>query len=250
MYMYDAVGLLLLATTTMPLTLHHLGLSQSERIIWLAEELGLKYTLVKHHRDPLFAPPSIKALHPAGTAPVMEDDPSPVTNAKVVLAESGAIVSYLINVYGGGRLSKTPQDGPDYVHYEEWFHFANGTVQPALLAVMAGRRHLGASESAMGEFQLKKWERVLSMLNARLAATNAYLVGSDLTAADIMTVFTLTTMRGFYPVVYDEEKQKPLLGYLERVGERPAYKRAMKLCEGDAFEPLLAPKVELFSLLK
>lgn len=234
----------------MPLTLHHLGLSQSERIIWLAEELGLDYNYVHHKRDPLFSPQSIRDLHPAGTAPVMEDAPSPVTNSKVVLAESGAIIDYLTAVHGKGRLACTPQDGVNYPHYVEWYHFANGSLQPALFRVLMTRGPGSDPSSLLVERTARKWEHLLSIMEARLGETGAYLAGKELTAADVMTIFTLTTMRGFCPVKFDEVKHKNILAYLQRVGERPAYQRAMKKCEGDGFVPVLGPKAELFDIMK
>lgn len=234
----------------MPLTLHHLGLSQSERIIWLAEELGLDYNFVRHKRDPLFSPQSIKDLHRAGTAPVMEDNPSPVTRSKVVLAESGAIMDYLIAVYGKGRLAYTPEDGANYPHYLEWYHFANGSLQPALHRVLMSRGLGSDPSSRRADGTMRKWEHLLSMMEARLGQTEAYLAGGGLTAADVMTVFTLTTMRGFCPVEFDEVKHRNILAYLKRVGQRPAYRRAMKRCEGDEFAPLLGAKVEFFDIMK
>ncbi|EPS30070.1 hypothetical protein POX_b02915 [Penicillium oxalicum] len=234
----------------MPLTLHHMGLSQSERIIWLAEELGLDYKLVHHKRDPLFAPKSIKDLHPAGTAPVMEDDPSPVTQSRVVLAESGAIVDYIIAVHGKGQLAQTPQDGVAYPSYLEWYHFANGSLQPAMLRLFSSRMSGADPNSPTVAMNAKKWEHLLSMVENRLAETGAYLAGDKLTAADVMTVFTLTTMRGFCPVEFDTKNHASVLAYLKRIGERPAYRKAMELCEGKDFVPILGPKAELFPLLK
>ncbi|KAJ6096333.1 hypothetical protein N7486_007079 [Penicillium sp. IBT 16267x] len=90
----------------------------------------------------------------------------------------------------------------------------------------------------------------LDMLEARLAQTGAYLAGEGLTVADIMIFFTLTTMRGFCPLDFDTEKHKHLLAYLKRVSERPAYQKAMKICEGDDFKPLIGPKAELWPLMK
>ncbi|KAF3386588.1 Glutathione S-transferase 3 [Penicillium rolfsii] len=234
----------------MPLTLHHLGLSQSERIIWLAEELNLDYNIVHHKRDPIFSPQSIKDLHPAGTAPVMEDDPSPVTQSRVVLAESGAIIDYIIAVHGKGQLAPKPTDGEIYVNYLEWYHFANGSLQPALMRVMMARGPASDPNSRAVVFALAKWNHLLSMMENRLAKTGAYLAGETLTAADIMTIFTLTTMRGFSPFDYDGEKHKHILAYLKRIGERPAYRKAMGICEGKDFVPLLGIKAELFSLMK
>jgi glutathione S-transferase len=234
----------------MVLTLHHLGLSQSERIIWLAEELGLQYKHVHHKRDPIFSPQSIKDLHPAGTAPVMEDDPSPVTGSKIVIAESGAIVDYLVVVYGKGRLGRTPKDGAEYAPYLEWFHFANGSLQPALFRVMMAKGPGSDPKSPIVARTVAKWAQLLDMMDARLAETGAYLAGKELTAADVMTVFTLTTMRGFCPLEFDTVKNKNILAYLKRVGERPAYQKAMTKCEGEHFKPLLGSKAEAFDIMK
>src|SRR6185503_19868977 len=107
------------------LTVHHLGKSQSERIVWLCEELGIPYELKIYDRDPVtrLAPPAYKALHPIGTAPV-------ITVGDLVLGESGAIIEYVVARYGNGRLVLRPHH-PDYAHFVYWFHFANGTLQPA-----------------------------------------------------------------------------------------------------------------------
>lgn len=91
-----------------------------------------------------------------------------------------------------------------------------------------------------------KLECALSMIEARLGETGAYLVGNDVTAADIMAICTLTTMRGFCPIEFDEHKHKNILAYLKRVGERPAYQKAMKICEGEDFVPILGAKAEQF----
>ncbi|KAJ5474335.1 hypothetical protein N7475_003901 [Penicillium sp. IBT 31633x] len=231
----------------MPLTIHHLGRSQSERIVWLAEELGIKYDFVFHKRDPIFAPQSLKDLHPSGSAPVIEDDNSPFTKNKVILAESGAIIDYIIAAYGEGRLARTPKDGEEYLKFLEWYHWANASLQPTLFRVMMTMRMAGDPESPFIKVSREKLEGALSMLEARLGETGAYLVGNDVTAADIMAVCTLTTMRGFCPIEYDEQRHKNLLAYLGRVGERPAYQKAMKVCEGEDFVPILGPKPPQFS---
>ena len=105
------------------LTVHHLGISQSERIVWLCEELEIPYALKTYERDPKtrLAPPDYKALHPMGTAPVIAD-------GELLLAESGAAVEYIIAKYGNGRLM-LPPDHPDFANFLYWFHFANGTLQ-------------------------------------------------------------------------------------------------------------------------
>ena len=102
------------------LTIHHLGVSQSERIIWLCEELGIAYALKHYKRDAVtnLSPPELRALHPLGAAPV-------ITDGDLVLAESAAIMEYIIVKHGGGRLALGPAH-PDYGHYLYWFHFATG----------------------------------------------------------------------------------------------------------------------------
>src|ERR1700761_2103333 len=105
------------------LTVHHLGKSQSERIVWLCEELEIPYQLRCYARDPVtvLAPADYKALHPIGSAPVIFD-------GDTVLAESGAIVEYIVAKYGNGRLTLGASD-PGFAAFLYWFHFANGTLQ-------------------------------------------------------------------------------------------------------------------------
>src|SRR5215472_6615964 len=107
------------------LTVHHLGVSQSERIVWLCEELEILYDLKCYERDSVthLAPAEYKALHPFGTAPV-------ITDGDLVLGESGAIMEYIIAKYGAGRLTVKPES-PDFADYLYWFHFANGSMMPA-----------------------------------------------------------------------------------------------------------------------
>src|SRR5712671_5936152 len=104
------------------LTVHHLGKSQSERIVWLCEELEIPYQLKCYARDPvtMLAPADYKALHPIGAAPV-------ITDGDLVLAESGAVIEYIIARYGGGRLARTSGDR-DFASFLSWLHFANGTL--------------------------------------------------------------------------------------------------------------------------
>src|SRR5690349_13026303 len=106
------------------LTVHHLGKSQSERIVWLCEELGIPYELKNYARAPLLAPADYKALHPVGTAPV-------ITDGDLVLAESGAVIEYIVEKYGGGRLVLGADDS-DFAQFLFWFHYANGTFQSVM----------------------------------------------------------------------------------------------------------------------
>jgi glutathione S-transferase len=200
------------------LTIHHLGISQSERVVWLCEELGVPYELKRYERDPVtrLSPPELAALHPMGAAPV-------ITDGDVVLAESGAIVEYINVKYGGGRLALKP-DHPDYAQYLYWFHFSNGSFQPVLGRNSVLHRAKLPPDHPVVIATQERLERALKMLDARLAQVD-YLAGSEFTAADIMIVFSLTTMKHFYPV--DVTPYAHIQDYLRRIGERKAYRRAM-----------------------
>ena len=210
------------------LTIHHLGKSQSERIVWLCEELGIPYELKHHVRDKvtMLSPPELRALHPLGAAPV-------ITDGDVVLAESGAIIDYIIAKYGDGRLALGPAD-PDFAQYLYWFHFANSNLQPAMGRNMVLRRlDLAADNPTMLAMQ-GRLDRALALVDTRLGEAD-YLAGDALTAADIMIVFTLTTMRYFLPL--DLSPYPKILSYLQRIGTREAYLRAMQ--KGDPGMALL-----------
>jgi glutathione S-transferase len=200
------------------LTIHHLGKSQSERIVWLCEELGIPYALQHYTRDPvtMLSPPELKALHPIGAAPVL-------TEGDLVLAESGAIMDYIIAKHGNGRLAFGP-DHPDFAAYLYWLHFANGTLQPAMGRNMILRRLNLADDNPVVQAMRGRLERTLGLVEARLGDV-AYLAGAEFTAADIMTVFSLTTMRFFMPV--DLAPYPNILTYLQRIAARPGYQRAM-----------------------
>ncbi|KAJ5932002.1 hypothetical protein N7516_006491 [Penicillium verrucosum] len=220
----------------MPLTIHHLGRSQSE-------QLGIKYDFVFHKCDPILAPQSIKDLHPSGTAPVVEDAKSPFTKNKVVLAESGAIIDYILATYGEGRFARTPKDSEEYIQFLEWYYWANASLQPTLFRVLMNRRLSNDPEAAHIKLDNAKLEGALSMIEARLGILLGW---NDVTAADIMAICTLTTMRGFCPIGFDEQNHKNILAYLKRVGDRPAYQKAMKVCEGEDFVPILGAKAQQF----
>ena len=199
------------------LTVHHLGRSQSERIVWLCEELGIDYELKRYERAPQLAPPEYKALHPIGTAPV-------ITDGELVLGESGAIIEYIIARYGGGRLARDPAH-PAYAEYLYWLHFANGSFQALLHRTLIAQRLESRSDHPVLVSLRARLGAVLDFLNRRLGEA-AYLAGNELTAADIMMVFSLTTMRSFTP--YDLQAYPHVLGYLRRIGAREAYQRAMR----------------------
>jgi glutathione S-transferase len=210
------------------LTVHHLGKSQSERIVWLCEELGVPYELKRYERDPatILAPPEYRALHPIGAAPV-------ITDGDVVLAESGAVVEYVIAKHGGGRLALGPSH-PDFAHYLYWFHFANGTLQPVLGRGSVLRRAGVPDDHRMALFVKERLGRALGWVETRLGEAE-HFAGAEFTAADIMTVFSLTTMRYFMPV--ELAPYPAILAYLRRIGARGAYRRAME--KGDPGMALL-----------
>jgi glutathione S-transferase len=211
------------------LTVHHLGRSQSERIVWLCEELELEYELKRYARrkDNKLAPPEYKALHPMGTAPI-------ITDGQLVLGESGAISEYLIATHGNGRLA-VKRSQPGFADYLYWFHFANGTLQPVVLQVRYLERVDPSEKNAPLQAAKERFNLVFSTVEKRLGEA-PYLAGPELTAADIMMVFSLTTMRLFKP--YNLSPWPNILAYLQRIGARPAYQRAMQKADPD-MTPLL-----------
>lgn len=210
------------------LTVHHLGKSQSERIVWLCEELGLSYEIKHYVRDPVtsLAPPELVALHPLGTAPVISD-------GDLLLAESGAIIEYINAKYGRGRLA-LGQDHPDYVDYIFWWHYANGNFQPNMGRNMLLRRLHPPPDDPIAARLNGRLVAAFALIEKRLGDV-PFLAGENLSAADIMIFFSLTTMRYFMPV--DLTPYPSILAYLLRIGGRDAYQRAMQ--KGDPGMPLL-----------
>ncbi len=210
------------------LIVHHLGKSQSERIPWLCEELGIPYELKNYVRDPvtMLAPPEYKALHPIGAAPV-------ITDGDVVLAESGAVMDYILTKYGNGQLVPAADDA-DFAAYLYWFHFANGTLQPAMGRNMLLRRLNLPDDNPVLVAMKERLVRAFGMIEERLGEAD-YLAGSAFTAADIITVFSLTTMRYFMPL--DLAPYPNIRAYLARISARPAYRTAMG--KSDPGMPLL-----------
>lgn len=210
------------------LTIHHLGKSQSERILWLCEELGVPYELKRYQRDAvtMLSPPELQALHPLGAAPV-------ITDGDLVLAESGAIVDYILAKHGNGRLVRDVAH-PEFADYLYWLHFSNGNLQPNMGRNMLMSRLDLPADNAVLVSTRGRLARALALLDARLGEVD-YLAGSELTAADIMMVFTLSTMRYFHPV--DLAPYLHIRAYLQRIGRREAYQRAME--KGDPGMALL-----------
>lgn len=193
---------------------HHLNNSRSQRILWLLEELGTPYEIVKYQRGtpvPL-APPELKAVHPLGKSPVIEDGARKI-------AESGAIVEYLIDTHGDGRFKPTP--GTDeYWKYIEWMHFAEGSAMlPLLMALYTGM--LGDAAAALKPRVDSEIANHLSYMNDALGS-NGYFVGNRLTGADFMLIFVCEAAG---------ERLAPyanLVRYRDAIHARPAYKTALE----------------------
>ena len=208
------------------LTIHHLRISQSERIVWLCEELGLEYDLKLYNRDPetRLAPPDLKALHPMQIAPLIED-------GDVLLGESGAIVEYIIGKYAPETDLVPGPDHPDFADHLYWFHFANATFMTNGMMQIA----VSLTGADMPAPMMNRVNNAWAQVERRLGAAD-YFGGAQLTTADIMMVFQLTTSRAFRETPIDDKPN--LKAYLQRIGAREAYQRAMAKAE-PGFPPKL-----------
>lgn len=206
------------------ITICHLTSSRSERIVWLMEELGLEYRLEVFPREPNGAAPAVlKGVHALGKAPVIRD-------GDTVLAESGAIVDYLVQRHGAGRLALAPQS-PGYARYLYWLHFAEGSLMSLMLIALVVSRIPEATASPVRARVLDRMKAMLAFVDAELGA-GPFFAGERFTAADVMMVFPFTTMRRFLD--YDLAPYANIARYLERIGERPAYRKAMAIAGPDA----------------
>ena len=201
------------------ITVYHLETSRSERIVWLMEELALPYKMEVFPREPNgAAPPPFKEIHALGRAPAIRD-------GDTVLAESGAIVDYIVHRLAGGRLALAPEH-PSYARYLYWLHFAEGSLMSLLLIALVLSRVPEAAASPVTRRVRDRMQQMLSFVDAELGA-GPWFAGANFTAADIMMVFPFTTMRHFLD--YDVAPYANILAYLERIAARPAYRRAMAL---------------------
>jgi glutathione S-transferase len=209
---------------------HHLNNSRSQRILWLLEELGLEYDIKPYQRDPktMLAPPALHAVHPLGKSPV-------VTDGDLTLAESGAIIEHLSDRYGAGRLA--PAFGsPERVRYLYWLHFAEGSAQPPLLLkLLFDRVKSGApvfvrpvaraiADKALNSYVLPNIERNLNFMESELRSRE-WFAGDAFSSADIQMSFPLEAarMRGGL-----NESRPRLMAWLEKIHDRPAYRRAIE----------------------
>jgi glutathione S-transferase len=196
------------------LKVHHLNNSRSQRILWLLEELGVPYEIVKYERmSPVpLAPPELKAVHPLGKSPVLEDGTH-------VIAESGAEVEYIIDTYGNGKM-KPAHGTDDYWRYIEWMHYAEGSAMfPLLLALYTSM--LGDAAAMLKPRVDSEIANNLSYMETAIKGRE-FFVGDDLTGADIQLLFPLEAA-GARLEPYPE-----LLKYRARMQARPAYGRGIE----------------------
>lgn len=197
------------------ITVYHLGVSQSDRIVWLLEELGVPYTIEWYHRGPDgLAPPEYLALHPAATAPVIRD-------GEIVLAESAAICEYLCQRHGDGRFTLSA-DHPQYHDYLYWMQM-NGN----LMGVFLSKKALAEGSAARIKGLLERREQGYYNYIEQQLGEHPYIAGDEFTAADVMMLFNLTTLplagaRGI-------DDMPNAQAYVARLTARPAYQKAMSL---------------------
>lgn len=198
------------------ITLHHLDNSRSLRILWLLEELELRYDLVEHKRDAVtrLAPPSLEAVHPLGKAPVLVDGDRSIV-------ESGAIIDYVIRRHGGGRLMP-PIASADYNAYQMWLHYVEGSAMlPVMLNLYVSL--LGGESPALRARIDGELARHLGFIERSLAGRE-FLVGDSLSGADIQLGF-LGEMLGASPL---GNNYPSIRAWLARMQARPAYIRAVR----------------------
>ena len=209
------------------ITIHHLGVSQSDRIVWLMEELGLPYRLKWYDRGPDgLAPPEYLALHPAATAPVIED-------GDLVLAESAAICEYVSQRHAGGRLSVAPDrpNYPDYLYFMHW----NNNVQGMFFAKLAARAAQAGSDGPPPLGVLQRREDGYYRYLEQKLAKSPYAAGAEFTCADIMIAFNLTSLSRFGGRTIDD--LPGVQEYVARIAKRPAYAKAMSIAGPAATKP-------------
>jgi glutathione S-transferase len=195
---------------------HHLNDSRSQRVLWLLEELGLEYELVKHERDPQtrLSPPSLLAVHPLGKAPLIRDG-----NQTVI--ESAAILEYIVRKYGKGQLAPA-ESSPDYPRYLQLMHYAEGSAMLPLMMTLYVRR-LGDAGAPLLPRITSETNRHVGFLDAELGHRD-YFVGSELTAADIQLSFVVQMARLFYKL----DAWPNLARWIAACEARPAYRRSVE----------------------
>lgn len=209
------------------LTIHHLHFAQSERVVWLCEELGLEYDLKIYDRDPetRLAPAELKALHPMEVAPLLQD-------GELMLGESGAIIDYIIGKYAPDTNLVLGPDHPDFANHLYWSHFATATFMANYMMQIAVMLAGAKMPPNMAKRVKNTWAHVEDFLG-----TKDYFGGDQFTTADIMMGFQLTTARAVSGFKIDAMPN--LKAYLQRIGTREAFQRAMAKAE-----PGMPPKLD------
>jgi glutathione S-transferase len=212
------------------ITVHHLNNSRSQRVLWLLEELGLPYEIVKYERDPktMLAPPTLTKVHPLGKSPVITDDGTTV-------AESGAIVEYLVERHGGGRLVPAP-GSPERLRYRYWLHFAEGSAMPPLLMKLIFERikttpmpffakpiAKAMANKVLAMMVEPNLKRQLDFMEGELSRSE-WFAGQEFSAADIQMSFPVEAAA--QRAGLDASRPK-LMAFLKRIHARPAYQRAL-----------------------
>jgi len=210
---------------------HHLNNSRSQRVLWLLEELGLPYEIKRYQRDPqtMLAPPSLREVHPLGKSPV-------ITDGGLTIAESGAIVEYLVERYGGGQFAPAPGT-PARLRYTYWLHYAEGSAMPPLLLKLVFDR----IESGPMPFLVKPVARAIarraksSFIEPQIARHLDYMeaelgkfrwfAGDEFSAADIQMSFPLEAARKRAGLGASRPR---LMDFLVRIHARPACQRALE----------------------
>ena len=209
------------------LTVHHLNNSRSQRVLWLLEELGVPYEIVKYERDPKtsLAPPELEKIHPLGKSPV-------VTHDGATVAESAVILEYLVEQFGAGRLVPA-QGSADYRRYRYFMHYAEGSLMPFLLLRLITSKMRKApllvrpiakkiADTLDGTFVSPNLRRHIAFLDGELAKA-PYFAGNELTAADIQMSFPMEAIAARVP-----DAPARLKDYIARIHDRPAFKRALE----------------------
>ncbi|HRH87579.1 MAG TPA: glutathione S-transferase [Rubrivivax sp.] len=213
------------------ITVHHLEHSRSQRVLWLLEELGLEYEIKRYARDrkTSLAPPELKRVHPLGKSPVIDDDGR-------VVAESGAIIEYLVDRHGQGRLAP-PAGSDERLRYTYWLHFAEGSAMPPLLFTLVCEKvktapmpffvkpiARGIAAKVMSGFVTPNLKNQLDFMEAELKR-HRWFAGAAFSAADIQMSFPLEAAA--QRAGLDASRPK-LMDFLKRIHARPAYRRALE----------------------
>jgi len=216
---------------TAMIVVHHLNNSRSQRVLWLLEELGVAYEVKRYERDAktMLAPPALLAVHPLGKSPVIVD-------GTVTVAESGAIVEYLIDHYGAGRLIP-PAGTPQRLRYTYWLHYAEGSAMPPLLLKLVFDRVANSpapwpisavarriAKTVQTAFIGPQLTRHLDYMESELAA-HTWFAGQEFTAADVQMSFPLEAAASRAGL---NASRSHLMGFLDRIHARDAYKRALE----------------------